>query len=248
MKTESERYFEAFCERNGFKVSGVPSEATPTPDYTITVNGQSIVAEVKEVLPTAEEVESERLVKERGYGIAITTTPGARVRKKIGDCSPQIKARTQGKHPGMLVLWERGRCAGRHTEPYHIRVAMEGFEQVLVNVPHISSGASPSYAGMQHGGSRKMTETANTSISAVALLCCPGPDKMLLQVFHNRHAAVPLPPEWLRAPEVTQYALRDDPNGTTAWFEIEPMHTGSKTEGRTMANGRTDDAPPGDRG
>jgi hypothetical protein len=150
----------------------------------------------------------------------ISKTPGARVRKKIQDCSPQIKARTDSKHPGMLVLWERGQCAGRHTEPYHIRVAMEGFEEVVFNVPHISSGQSPTVAGMKHGGSRKMTATANTSISAVAVLCCPAKDKMLLQVFHNRHAAIPLSGDVLRADEVIQFELRPDPTGTTEWREI----------------------------
>ena len=183
--------------------------------------GQLVVVEVKEVQPTAEELESDRLVKERGVGNAIHITPGERVRKKIADCSAQIKARTKGQHPGLLVLWERGVCAGRHTEPYHIRVAMAGFEQVMLSVPHIASDHLPSYVGMKHGGSRKMTEDANTSISAVALLCVPGPDRMLLQVFHNRYAAIPLAPTLLIGSDVRHYVLRDTATGTTEWQDSQ---------------------------
>jgi hypothetical protein len=220
MTTESEAYFEQFCERNSFPLKSVPVSTTKTPDYTLTINGQLIVVEVKEVLPTADEIESDRLVEERGVGKVISRTPGKTVRKKIADCSPQIKARTQRTYPGLLVLWEHGLCAGRHTEPYHIRVAMEGFEQVIISVPPIGSGERPSSLGMKHGGSRKMTKETNTSISAVALLCMPGPDKMLLQVFHNRHAAVPLDPALLMSAEVTHYVLRDDPSRTTEWVEV----------------------------
>lgn len=193
---------------------------TKTPDYTLTIDGQLVVVEVKEILPTPEERESDRLAHERGYGNAIRISPGDRVRKKIGDCSPQIKARTQGQYPGLLVLWEGGLCVGRHTEPYHVRVAMAGFEQVVMTVPPIASGERPTAIGMKHGPRRRMTQDANTSISAVAVLCVPRQGEMLLQVFHNRYAAVPLPPELLRAPEVKQFALRDDPHRTTEWVEV----------------------------
>jgi hypothetical protein len=219
-RTESETYFEAFCRRNGFELLPVPVGVDKTPDYTLTTGGRLIVVEVKEVQPTPDEVESERLAVERGYGNVISRTPGKQVRKKITDCAPQLRARTHGQHPGLLVLWERGHCAGRHTEPYHISVAMEGFEQMVLTVPPIASGESPSVVGMKHGGSRKMTATANTSISAVALLCTPGPDRMLLQVFHNRHAAVPLDPALLKSPEVAHFAARMQPPHRTEWIEI----------------------------
>ena len=65
-----------------------------------------------------------------------------------------------------------------------------------------------------------MTEDANTSISAVALLCVPAPNQMLLQVFHNRYAAIPLNPTLLTGPEVMQYVLRDNPNSTTEWQSV----------------------------
>jgi hypothetical protein len=220
-KTESEIHFEQFCERNHFPLAAVPVSTTKTPDYTLTMDGQLVVIEIKEVLPTAEEIERYRLAAELGYGTVIGRTPGKTVRKKIGDCSHQIKARTDGRYPGMLVLWESGQCAGKHTEPYHIRIAMEGFEQVVISLPPIQSGERLSTLGMKHGGGRKTTPDANTSISAIALLCMPGPDKFLLQVFHNRYAAIPLSPALIKSPEVIHYVLLDDPNRTTHWEQIE---------------------------
>lgn len=219
-KTESEDYFERFCQRNGFALARVPVGPDRTPDYTLQVGNTLIVVEVKQVEPSREELESERLARERGVGNVISTTPGKQVRKKIADCAPQIRARTQGQHPGLLVLWERGRCEGRATRPYNIMVAMGGFEQVVMAVPPLGSGARPSAVGMKHGGSRKTTETANTSISAVALLCTPGPDEMRLQVFHNRHAAVPMDPTLLRSPEVSHFTTHVQPPQRTQWIEL----------------------------
>jgi hypothetical protein len=220
MKTQSETYFEEFCRRNGFGLLPVSVTSEKTPDYTLTRDGQLVIVEVKEILPTVEEIESDRLLDERTIGNVVDITPGERVRKKIADCSPQIKALTQGKHLGLLVLWEQGLCVGRHTQSYHVRVAMCGFEQVVVTVPPIASGQSPSFAGMKHGPKRKMTEHANTSISAVGVLCVPERDRMQLQVYHNRYAAIPLAPQLLRSPEVLQFVLRDDPNRTTEWEQV----------------------------
>jgi hypothetical protein len=82
---------------------------------------------VKEILRNDEERESDRLLLKRGYGNALGgSTPGNRVRKKIADSSPQIKARTQGRYPIILVmcvLCELHQIGG-HLDPYNIRVPM----------------------------------------------------------------------------------------------------------------------------
>ncbi len=205
-KTESETYFEEFCRRNDFDLRSVQVATTPTPDYTLVFGKKLVVVEVKEIEPPEPDV--------------IGITPGKAVRKKIADSSKQIKARTQGIHPGLLVLWESGVCAGRQSEPYHILVAMSGFEQVLIDVPPLASGLRPSLAGMKHGPGRKMTPDANTSISAVALLCVPAKNELLLQVFHNRHAAIALDRTLLVSANVTHYVSQDNLKGTTEWVEV----------------------------
>ncbi len=61
MKTQSETYFEDFCHRNRFTFLPVRVTTTKTPDYTLMIRGHLVVVEVKEIQPTAEELESERL-------------------------------------------------------------------------------------------------------------------------------------------------------------------------------------------
>ena len=82
-----------------------------TPDYELVIDGWKIIAEVKEITRNKKEQESDRLLEERVYGNALKVEPGARVRKKINVSSPQIKAKTKGRHPGILVLYNNGQRA-----------------------------------------------------------------------------------------------------------------------------------------
>jgi hypothetical protein len=218
-QTESERVFEQFCTAAGIPFSRILEEATPTPDYTIRLGGQDVVVEVKEIDPTPEEQESERLIAERGHGLVIGGTPGEHVRKKIAKSSAQIKARTHGKLPSILVLFNGGR-ASRHVESYQIRVAMYGLEQVNMAVPNDPS-IRPYSTGMSYGPKRKMTENDNTSISGIGVLFMTGPEQTRLHVYHNTFAAVPLESGLLAGFGIPQFALEDETPGRTAqWMEI----------------------------
>lgn len=217
IKTFSEALFERFCQERRIQYQRVPEEPRQTPDYELVFSQTSVIVEVKEIARNDEERESDRLLAERGYGLVTGGTPGARVRQKIADSSSQIKARTLGNLPSMLVLFDGGRG---HIEPYQIRVAMFGLEQLRVSIPPLGQGA-PTAAGWRYGPKRKMTEDHNTSISAVAALVAVGPTKTVLQVFHNPFAVIPLPTELLRLGDVEQYAI--GPNDSVSagqWISI----------------------------
>jgi hypothetical protein len=141
-KTISEQVFEEYCVALGIPFSRIPETTTRTPPYyELTCDSQRIIVEVKEITPNEEEQESERLLAERGWGNATGGTPGERVRQqKIAACSKQIKARTDGVLPTMLVVFDRGRQIG-HVEAYQIRVAMYGLEQIHIAVPPIGAGS-----------------------------------------------------------------------------------------------------------
>ncbi len=188
--TVSEREFEAFCRLQGIPFERIPETNTRTPDYELRLSGVRVVVEVKETDRNPEERESDRLVAERGYGNAVGSVPGDRVRKMIRSCSTQLKAHSKGVHPTLLVVFDRGRVAG-HVESYHIRVAMYGLEQVHIAVPPIGSG-SPHATGISHGPKRKMTASDNTSISAIGALVMTGPNQHHLLVYRNSFAKVPL--------------------------------------------------------
>lgn len=224
MKTQSEKWFEKFCANVGLVCHRISEEDDKTPDYQLQIDGQSIIVEVKEFSRNKVEQRSDRFLKERGYGEALSNTPGDRIRKKIADSSAQIKAKTKGIHPSILVLCDIKYGSGQimgHTDPYNIRVGMYGLEQVHIAVPTDVS-VSPYATGMSYGPKRKMTANQNTSISAIGILSTPNKDDIRLDVYHNIYAANPLDPALIAGHEIRQYCLEDAESETTAqWKEID---------------------------
>ena len=217
----SELLFEDFCKQSEIRCERFEAEEVSTgvrpkaPDYDLIIDDRTIIAEVKEITQNKEERESERLLKERGYGSVLGGTPGARVRKKINDSSPQIRKRTLGRRPGILVLYDYGRTA-KHLDPYHIMTAMYGLEVVDIAVPADPS-AQPYSMGTRFGPGKKMTQDANTSISAIGVLAVTAPNGFIrLDVFHNRCAAVPIDPALLARNGIAQYQIDV---GTRTWVE-----------------------------
>lgn len=221
-QTVSEREFELFCRLRGVPLTRIPETDKRTPDYEITLGPERIIVEVKETSTNPEERESRRLLAERGYGIATGGTPGDRVRKMISSASPQLKARSRGVLPTMLVVFDQGRVCG-HVEGYHVRVAMYGLEQIHVAVPPIGSGR-PHATGASHGPKRKMTETDNTSISAIAALVMSGLGTHQLLVYRNRFARVPLSPMLLEPFGVRHFDLGTGEGLASDWVEITSSH------------------------
>ena len=154
-----------------------------------------------------------------GVGLVTGGTPGARVRGMIADASPQIKARAAGQSPSLLVLFDRGMVAG-HLDPYHVRVAMYGLEQLHIAVPHVPS-QRPYAVGWGYGPKRKMTPNSNTSISAIGILFMTGPESIHLHVYHNAFAAMPLDFALLGAFKIPQFHLAEaEPGRNANWAEV----------------------------
>jgi hypothetical protein len=66
-----------------------------------------------------------------------------------------------------------------------------------------------------------MTEEHNTSISAIGVLFATGPNTIVLHVYHNKFAAVPLAPKLLAKYRIRQFKLEDDiPGNTAQWQEV----------------------------
>jgi len=217
--TFSEYLFERLCSERGIPWNRIPVAETPTPDYELFPSNAPLVVEVKEIEPNPEERESDRVMAERGWGNVLSHTPGGRVRAKIAACSAQIKARAQGRHPSLLVVCDEARPLG-HVEPYNIRVAMYGLEQVNIAVPPPGHG-SPYGTGMSYGPKRKMTPEANTSISAIGALFMTSHSDIHLYVYHNKFAKVSLRHELLAQYGIPQFELGEPAPGRTAeWQEI----------------------------
>jgi hypothetical protein len=75
---------------------------------------------------------------------------------------------------------------------------------------------------MSYGPKRKMTDQHNTSISAIGVLFAPKRDEILLHIYHNKFAAVPLEPKLLAKYGILQFELKDEVPGSTAkWKKID---------------------------
>lgn len=224
MKTQSEMLFERFCARAGIACERIAETDCSTPDYKMSIDGQCVIVEVKEITRNKAEQKSDWLLADRGYGEVLSNTPGDRIRKKILDSSPQIRALAKGRYPSMLVLCDIqygcGQVSG-HLGPYNIRVAMYGLEQLRVTVPQDRSSRLHA-SGMSYGPKRKMTPKHNTSISAIGVLSTSGPNNIVLDVYHNKHARIPLRPDLLAPYGFDQYALEEETAGKTAkWAKLQ---------------------------
>jgi hypothetical protein len=158
----------------------------------------------KELTPNEDDLESERLLTERGYGSIGSTVPGDRIRNKINAASPQIKARTHGQLPGLLVIYAEGSLSP-HLEPYFVKAGMFGLEQIIIAVPQDYS-KSPYATGSKLGPKEKMTHDCNTSISAIATMYHKFDGSMTFSVFHNHFAKIPIDPSAF-PDSVDQYSL-----------------------------------------
>lgn len=218
-RTLSEKLFEQFCRDKAIRCRPVSVGRSRTPDYDIFLPRRKVVTEVKEITPNPTERAAEVALRQGQY-IRVSITPGDRVRGKIADAAPQIKARAQHRYPGLLVLFANGLLT-RHLDSYQIRVAMYGLETVVVAVPR-NSRESPYAIGRKYGPRRKMTPLHNTSVSGVGVLSTLKNGGIDLIVYHNDHAAQPLPPRLFRRYGVRQYKLEHVQPGEIAdWEQID---------------------------
>ena len=198
-KTKSEQAFEDYCTAVGIAWTRIDESDTKRPDYSLEIDGRTVIAEVKEVDRNPEEQESDRQLEATGFGKSLSKNPGERVRKKITAASKQIKALTKGRHPGILVLTVRGLTSAdwflafHHLDPYAIMTAIYGLQVIQLAVPRDSS-ISPHSVGSRLGPKKKITDDANTSISAVAVLEPTRGGVPRLVIYRNLYAAIPIEP------------------------------------------------------
>ena len=199
-KTQSDELFERFCTDNGFRFSRIETETDrKTPDYEVFPRDNRVIVEVKEFTPNAEDG---RLRNERkpGGSNSAWINPSSRIRQKIATAAPQLKSRSNGLYPAILVLFDN--TTFREIDDWtDIKTAMYGDE----TFDGLDS-ADVMYGNCRLGGNRKCTATDNTSLSAVCLLELQR-DVPYLSIFHNVFSKCPLPPEWFRVNAVQQFSI-----------------------------------------
>jgi hypothetical protein len=212
MTTRSEELFEKFCGECGINLSRLATGTDSTPDYELEVNGAVIVAEVKQLDREPDPNHREGKVK------VYSTVPGEHIRRKINKAGPQLRAIAKEMRPSLLVVYNNiHRVIGVYSEPYDFLVAMYGLQNVVLGIPQTGE---PYIKGHRFGPKRKMTEAANTSFSALALLREDQKENLSLDVYHNVYAAIPLDPTILSGDRIAHYSI---PKGSIEFTEWEKI-------------------------
>lgn len=225
-KTASETLFERFCDDNQIEWKRIEASSVPgkkEPDYEIGVPTQCVVVEVKQFDPNEEEKMLETQLQERGYADMYGGEPGTKVRLKIQAGAKQLKARSAGKLPTLLVLYNNVSISNRGVDPYEIKTAMYGIEKIDLAVNAEANTISVTERGF--GPKRKLTPTDNTSLSAISVLC--GPDNELsLIVYHNVYAVNPLDLRSFQGCRIRHFTLqKKQSKGFQEWRELKVERT-----------------------
>ena len=210
MKTPSESLFERYCDEQGFVVKHLIESAAKSTDYQLTIDGLELTAEIKQFEPTPSELAQKKALR-KDEALFLDITPGSRVRKKIKDAAPQLKDAAKGRFPAVLVLYNNRPCRlGNPASAYEVRVGMYGFETIVLKRP---SGFGPAEViDRKFGPGKKLTAQDNTTISAVAVIY-EHEEGIELDVYHNVHAAMPLPTGLFARYGAREYTLSDRQDG-----------------------------------
>ena len=214
MKTESEKLFEDFCEENSIDYEKIAEGNCRSPDYLLSIHGLKIVTEVKQLDPNKEDQANYEKFKKKGF-VVWGGEPGIRARKKIKGASKQISSLAKGRYSGLLVLYNTVPLQDLLLDPYEIKVAMYGFDTIVIAKPR-SFDEKPYELARKSGPKKKCTENHNTSISAIGVLTKES-KKLNLCIYHNCHAAIPIPDNMFEKFGCQQYKISG--NGQYAFSE-----------------------------
>jgi hypothetical protein len=194
----------------------VPTGPRQTPDYELEVGSLTIAVEVKQLEPNDEDRDLAHRAFEKGS--ASCWVDMSRARQSILDGVKQLRAHAKGRQPALVVLYDVADLLN-YLGADSIAQCMYGPERVHIAVPHAPE-AEPWVLGASYGGGRTVTESHNTTLSAVAVLRRDR-DADTLKVFHNAYAAIPLQPDriWLEGVRHFVWQARDD-RQLPYWVEV----------------------------
>jgi len=226
-KTLSEQFFEQFCGSNNIDFKPIKVGARRLPDYRIDCSGNDVIVEVKEFDRSPHEKQLRERLKRTGRTGAVnflSEDDGSgipllkldeRVRTKIEDAVPQLQNLAGDKLPAVLVLFNKEILFD--VNGVVIRLAMYDKDSVIASPS--SDGTNRVMYAHQMGIMPTLNATRFTVLSAVALLSRKGDEGFQLAIYHNKFAARPFDPDWLRIDAITHCRLGDKPQegGLIGW-------------------------------
>lgn len=171
----SEFLFEQFCDANRISWVKLPTGKIPTPDYRVSVNGDTINVEIKQIESTDCSAPLEN---------AISHSVGVHVRQKIDGARKQLQASSKAGIPCILLIYnavDPMQLLG--TEKHDFLAAMYGDMTLLIKNTVVADSF--------YGRNSKLRPKQNTSFSALGHLrnSHNGPT---VRLFENSFARIPL--------------------------------------------------------
>jgi hypothetical protein len=140
-----------------------------------------------------EKTLSEQFVEEFCHRIikGEWVTPGQRLRGPIRSGEGQLRKFAARNLPTIICLLDT--TVGRFlAEDFHIRAAMYGVETLHFAVSP-TTGTGP-FLGSTPGKNAMLRRDERTTVSAVAVLRHPPGSEMVVDLYHNQFAAIPIEP------------------------------------------------------
>ena len=174
-KPKAEALFESFCDNHAVSWESVPTGKAPTPDYIISLDGQNLYFEVKQI--------DEDCDFQMSKGVS-SRAVGAHVRQKISDSKKQVQVGSRLGAPSILLVYNNlDPMQAFGTEQHDFLAAMYGEMTVALKDSRIVD----SY----YGRNSSLRDDRNTSFSAVGHLrhSDAGP---IVKLYENAFARIPL--------------------------------------------------------
>jgi len=218
-QTLSEALFEEFCITNRLLWERIPrNPPNETADYIVTLNGQRVVVEIKQIENNADEIAE---LEARGRSGGGGGTLGTRIRNEITRGSKQIWNIAKGKCPSILLLFDNRHQMFRYVFlPEEFLSAMYGSETRILRL-HSDGVAKPELVGRTFGKRRKMSPTRSKHISALGLFYRNKNRGVSITLFHNRFTNVPLDCSLFSGLSVTHFGVQTaNPEDFGEWQKI----------------------------
>lgn len=183
--TQSEALFEHFCRLNSLEWQRVIAGPTSSPDYRLRFDDCFVAFEIKQLDNPAGF---------SPFGVS-TRQLGQHIRSKINEARQQLKAASQAREPGVLLIYNAADPLQMFgTEEHDFLCAMYGELTVTISPSHASD--------FYHGKNAKLRHNANTYFSGVGLIRRGGNQPPQVTIYENAYASTPLPfdalPECIR--------------------------------------------------
>lgn len=177
-KTRSEITFERWLNAKGLPWRPIPTGATKTPDYAVSLPSEEIIFELKQI-ETDRNWEADIV-----HGGEV----GAFIRERVNRSKAQMRASSKRGKPTVLVVFNNYdplQLSG--TEDHDFISAMYGAYTLQIGVE------SREITGRFLGKGKSFQPSKNTSFSAIARLKESGREAtMSVTIFENIYAAVPI--------------------------------------------------------